>query len=119
MQPEGGHGFDEPAVVVAEYFRRVGAKDGQIAALFAPDASLIGLGTVVRGNPAIAEFYRESIERAAPTPTLVGPLLVEGSRVAAEIVIELTGLPPLHVVDLFVVNGGLIDSLTYFLSEHP
>jgi hypothetical protein len=110
---------DKPAAVVAEYFRRVGARDDQIAALFAPDASLIGLGTVVSGGSAIADFYRESIERAAPTPTLVGSLLVDGSRVAAEIVIELTGLPPLHVVDLFVVNDGLIDSLTYFLSDHP
>jgi hypothetical protein len=110
---------DEPAAVVAEYFRRVGARDDQIAALFAPDASLIGLGTVVSGSLAIADFYRESIERAAPTPTLVGSLLVDGSRVAAEIVIALTGLPPLHVVDLFVVNDGLIDSLTYFLSDHP
>ena len=110
---------DDPRGVVAEYFRRVAAKDDQIAALFAPTASLTGLGTVVSGQVAISEFYKASIERAAPTPKLVGNLLVDGSRVAAEIVIELTGLPPLHVIDLFVVNEGLIESLTYFLSDHP
>lgn len=110
---------DEPAAVVTEYFRRVEAQDDQIAALFAPDASLIGLGTVVRGNDAIAEFYRASIESASPTPSLVGSLLVDGARVAAEIVIELTDMAPLHVVDLFVVDNGLIESLTYFLSDHP
>jgi hypothetical protein len=107
-----------PQAVVEEYFRRVTARDVEVASLFALDASLIGLGAVVTGRPAISEFYRQSIEGASPTPTLVGPLLEEGSRVAAEIVIELTGQESLHVVDLFVVNDSLIDSLTYFICDH-
>ena len=44
--------------------------------------------------------------------------MVDGSRVATEIVIALTGMAPLHVIDLFEVNDGLINSLTYFLSDH-
>jgi len=109
---------DQPTTVVTEYFRRVSAKDPRIAELFAPDASLVGLGTTVTGRDAIAEFYRESVERASPSPTVVGALMVDGSRVAAEIVIALTNMAPLHVIDLFEVKDGLINSLTYFLSDH-
>lgn len=109
---------DQPRTVVTEYFRRVSAKDPAIAELFALDASLVGLGTTVTGRDAIADFYRESLESASPRPTVVGALMVDGSRVAAEIVIALTGMAPLHVIDLFEVNDGLINSLTYFLSDH-
>lgn len=38
---------------------------------------------------------------------------------AGEIRISLTDGSALHVLDLFVVNHGLIDSLNYFISDHP
>jgi len=109
----------QPENVVTEYFRRVADGDLEVASLFSEDASLIGLGAIVSGRGAIAAFYRDSIERGSPMPELIGPLLVEGSRVAGEIRISLADGSALHVVDLFVVNHGLIDSLTYFISDHP
>jgi hypothetical protein len=108
-----------PQTVVTEYFRRVADGDPTVASLFSEAASLVGLGTVVSGKEAIAAFYRESIERGGPVPALLGPLLVEGPRVAGEIRISLADGSALHVLDLFVVNDGLIDSLTYFISDHP
>ncbi len=107
-----------PGEVVREYFRRVRERDVGVADLFAPDAKLVGLGTVVQGRAAIADFYRDTIENAGPTPTLVEPLMTAGSRVAAEIHIELSGELCFHVVDLFEVDGGQISSLTYFLADH-
>jgi hypothetical protein len=43
---------------------------------------------------------------------------VGGARVAGEIRISLSDGSALHVLDLFVVNHGLIDSLTYSISDH-
>ena len=104
---------------VETYFAAVTNRDPEIANLFTEDASLIGLGTIVTGRPAIAEFYAASIGRGSPVPELLGPLLTDGPRVAAEIRIALSGAPPMHVVDLFVVDDGLISSLTYFVADHP
>ncbi len=46
-------------------------------------------------------------------------MLVEGSRVAVELSIEVAHGPPVHVVDLFEFEDGKIKSLTYFVAEHP
>lgn len=53
----------------------------------------------------------------SPAPALVGDLLVSGNRVAAEIRISLADGTSLHVVDLFVVDCGLIRLLTYFVAD--
>jgi len=42
---------------------------------------------------------------------------VSGNRVAAEIRISLADGTSLHVVDLFVVDCGLIRLLTYFVAD--
>jgi len=109
----------DPASVVAEYFSRMRAGDVSVVELFDEDACLVGLGTKRSGRSAIREFYEGVIERAGPTPRSLGPLLAEGSRVAAEIGIDLAAGGTIHAVDVFEVEGGRIRSLTYFLCNQP
>lgn len=105
--------------VVEAYFALVKAGDPAVADIFTDDAQLVGLGTVTRGRPAIREFYAESIIHGRPQPELVGDLMIDGSRVAAEIEIGLGEQLSLHVVDLFQIDGDKIASLTYFVCDHP
>ena len=108
----------DPANVVSEYFSCMRAGDISVVDLFHEDATLVGLGTTRSGKEVIREFYQGAIERAGPSPRSAGPLLVEGSRVAAEILIDLAGGQVIHAMDLFVVEEGRIRSLTYFLCAH-
>lgn len=107
----------DPAAVVEAYFEHMRARDTRVIDLFHEDASLLGLGTRRSGREAIREFYRNVIEQAGPVPTLAGPLLASGSRVAAEIYIALPSTT-IHAMDLFVVEEGRIRSLSYFLASH-
>lgn len=100
------------------YFDRILARDPDVAELFHDDGSLIGLGGTTSGKAAIRSFYEDSIRRASPRPSLVGDLLVAGTRVGAEIRIQLGDGSSVHVLDLFVVENGLIRSLTYFVADH-
>jgi len=103
---------------VEEYFARVRARDIGMVDLFHDDARLIGLGGEKSGKEEIRAFYANVIERAGPTPTLVGGLLASGDRVGAEIQIALEGGATVHAFDLFVVEDGRIRSLTYFIASH-
>ena len=105
--------------VVSEYFSRVRARDIGVVDLFHDEAVLCGLGARRSGRGEIFDFYRNTIERAGPVPREVGPLLSDGRRVAAEIRIGLSDGASVHVIDLFVVEAGRIQSLTYFLASHP
>ena len=96
----------DPAAVVSEYFSRMRARDASVVDLFDDDAFLLGLGAKRTGREAIREFYTGIIHGARPSPSLVGELMVEGSRVAAEIRIELPGGAEVHAVDLFRVEDG-------------
>ena len=107
-----------PLEVVERYFGAMQAGDERVAELFHDHAELVGLGTVVRGRPAIDEFYAASIAAARPTPRLLGPCLVAGNRVAAEIAIGLADAPTLHEMDLFEIDGAQIRRLTYFVADH-
>lgn len=111
--------ISDPTAVVEAYFSRVRTRDRSIVELFHDDARLVGLGSVTTGKPAILEFYEGVLDGARPSPTLVGELLTSGSRVAAEIRIEIPGGGSLHAIDLFEVEEGRIRSLTYFLADHP
>jgi hypothetical protein len=111
-------GPTDPAAVIAEYFARVRARDPRLTELFHDHSRLIGLGTVTEGRIAIDAFYADVAKNAAPVPRLVGPLMVDGPRVAAEIFIDLANGTTIHVIDLFVVDDGRITSLTYFLADH-
>ena len=106
-------------VTVESYFDLIRDGDLGVADLFHDDARLVGLGTVIAGRDAIREFYEASIDASRPQPRLLGPLLVEGDRVAAEIGITLSNGDVLHVVDLFLVEDDRIRSLTYFVADHP
>ena len=108
-----------PSEVAESYFNCMRNGDAGVAQLFHEDARLVGLGTIVRGRPAIAEFYGHSIRNASPAPRPAAPLAVEGNRVLAEVFIDLANGVTMHVVDLFEVDDGLIRSLTYFVSDHP
>lgn len=108
----------DPSSVVSEYFSRMRAGDKSVVDLFHDEAQLVGLGTTRTGKDAIGAFYQGVIERAGPTPRSAGPLLVDGSRVAAEINIELSDSASIHAMDLFVIEEGRIRSLTYFLCAH-
>lgn len=103
---------------VQTYFDRILAGDPNVADVFHDDGQLIGLGQITSGKPAIRAFYEESIRGASPQPELIGELLAAGPRVAAEIRIALANGTDMHVVDLFVVEGGKIRSLTYFVANH-
>jgi hypothetical protein len=109
---------NEPASIATEYFTRMRAADKSVVDLFHDDATLVGLGTTRTGKDAIRDFYQDVIERAGPTPRSAGPLLVNGSRVAAEVFIDLSPEVSVHAVDLFVVEEGRIRSLNYFLCAH-
>ena len=109
---------NEATTVAQQYFERMRARDLAVVDLFHDDAQLVGLGTIRSGKEAIRSFYRESIENAAPTPSIEGELLAAGDRVAVEIRIALADGSEVHAVDLFVVEDGRIRSLTYFLEEH-
>ncbi len=104
--------------IVRRYFDRIRQRSPDVADLFHEDATLVGLGDRKSGRQAIREFYAGVIENAGPTPTVVGELLSSQDRVAAEIEIALSDGSTVHVVDLFVVDDGLIRSLTYFVAEH-
>jgi len=107
----------DPSSVVAEYFACMQRGDLGVVELFHDDARLLGLGGEKSGIDAIRDFYRGVIERAGPSPRLVGPLLCRDDRVAAEIQIELRGGASVHAVDLFHVESGRIRSLTYFIAD--
>ena len=108
----------DPANVATEYFARMRAADNSVVDLFHDNATLVGLGTTRTGKDAIRDFYQDVIERAGPTPRAAGPLMVNGSRVAAEVFIDLSDDVSVHAVDLFVVEEGRIRSLSYFLCAH-
>ncbi len=108
----------DPAAIAKAYFSRIRARDLGVVDLFHEDARLVGLGDEKAGHDAIREFYGGVIERAGPTPSLVGDLLVAGNRVAAEILIELKDGSTIHAVDLFEIDGDRIRSLSYFIASH-
>ena len=119
MTRETGLVARSPIEAAEAYFACMRNGDTGVAALFHEDARLIGLGTIVSGRPAIAQFYAKSIRNASPAPRAAGPLAAEGNRVLAEVYIDLANGVSMHVVDLFEVDDGLIRSLTYFVSDHP
>ena len=108
-----------PGEVAEAYFTCMRNGDTAVAALFHEDAQLVGLGTIVSGRATIAEFYTQSIRNASPAPRAAAPIAVEGDRVLAEVYIDLANGITMHVVDLFEIDGDLIRSLTYFVSDHP
>jgi hypothetical protein len=110
--------MSDPSAVAAEYFACMKRGDKGVLALFHDDAVLIGLGDEKSGRAAIDDFYLGVIERAGPSPTLLGPMLAEGNRVAAEVEIALPGGTRIHALDLFVIEDGRIRSLTYFIANH-
>ena len=109
----------EPEQVVETYFSRMRDADLEVVDLFHDDAVLLGLGKRVSGRKAIEAFYAQAIETGGPQPRPAGPLISDGRRVAAEIYIDLSNGPTLHVVDMFHVEDGRIRLLNYFIADEP
>ncbi len=106
---------DTSTAIVTAYFDCVRDRDLGVVDLFHDDARLVGLGTIKFGKSEVRDFYTGVIENAGPTPRLVGGLLADAGRVAAEIEITLRDGATIHAVDLFEVEDGRIRCLTYFL----
>ncbi len=109
----------EPTAVVQEYFSRVRAGDRAVAELFAEHATIRGLGMSISGRSNIHAFYDETMDEKRPDPEQLHPLMVDGSRVIAELRIAVADGPPVHVLDLFEVEQGQILGLTYFMASYP
>ena len=110
---------DAASGVVEKYFSLMREGDINVIELFHPEALLLGLGMRTKGRDAIKQFYTNAIATGGPQPRNAGPLLSDGSRVAAEIYIDLSDGSTLHVIDLFTVKEGRIVSLNYFLADEP
>lgn len=108
-----------PKAIVQQYFECMRAGDLGVLDLFREDAVIQGLGFRKQGRDEIADFYGAIIAGARPSPSPAGPLLCDGERVVAEIHIELADGRIVHALDVFVVRGGRICSLTYFTADYP
>ena len=109
----------KPEDVVESYFSHMRKGDLNVVELFHDDAILLGLGMKVTGREGIKVFYTQAIEAGGPQPRLAGPLMTDGTRVAAEIYIDLSDGSKLHVVDMFHIENGLIRMLNYFTADEP
>lgn len=99
-----------------DYFSRM--QHGEpVDDLFTVDAQLLGLGRVVTGRQAIAEFYA-STRGSSPTPEVIR-ILTDGPWVYAEIRVHLNDAASLPVVDRFETSDEGIRSLTYFVADIP
>lgn len=110
---------DAATTVVEKYFSLMREGNMAVIDLFHPKALLLGLGRRTEGHEAIKKFYTYAIASGGPQPRNAGPLLSDGSRVAAEIYIDLSSGATLHVIDLFTIKEGRIVSLNYFLADEP
>lgn len=108
-----------PESIAREYFARMRAQDPDVAELFEEDACLLGLGSRVRGKPAIRDFYAGAMRASRPTPSEPVTVFAQGNRVFAEIHIQMSDAAPIHAIDVFEVEAGRIRSLTYFIADYP
>lgn len=109
----------EATVIVESYFKHMREQDLGVTDLFHEDAVLLGLGRRTEGRDAIKAFYTEAVAVGGPQPTPAGPMLSDGSTVAAPIDISLADGSLIHAVDVFIVEQGKIRSLTYFIADIP
>ena len=105
--------------IAQSYFEHMRAQDLNVVELFHEDAQLLGLGRRTKGKVAIKAFYTEAVAVGGPQPQSSGPMLSDGSTVAAPIDITLSDGSIIHAVDIFVIEDGKIRSLTYFLADIP
>ena len=109
----------DPKAVAERYFSFMKAGDLAVLDLFSDDATLQGLGMRQQGRTEIESFYSGVIAGARPSPSPAGPVLCEGNRAIAEVVIELGNGTLIPAIDVFVVKGGQIQSLTYYIADIP
>ena len=109
----------DPKAVAERYFSYMQAGDLAVLDLFSDEATLQGLGMRRQGRAEIEAFYSGIIAGARPSPSPAGPLLCEGNRAIAEVVIELGNGTRISAIDVFVVEDGRIQSLTYYIADIP
>lgn len=108
---------DRVEQLIGAYFDAITAQDADgLGAMFGADGELSTVIGTYRGAVEVAGFYRGvfAMGETAPRP---GALLVEGNRVAVEIVLELAGSPS-RFADFFTVavgpDGPRIDRLVIY-----
>jgi hypothetical protein len=99
----------DPDVLARTLFQRVRSCDPTVADLFGLDAHFDHGDTVLHGRDAIAAFYAELFEQAAPQPE-VAEVFVALPFVIAVLRVEIPG-GEVRVADLLEIEGGLIRSL--------
>ena len=109
----------DPKAVAERYFSCMKAGDLAVLDLFGDEATLQGLGMRRQGRAEIEAFYSGVIAGARPSPSPAGPMLCEGNRAIAEVVIELGNGTRIPAIDVFVVEDGRIQSLTYYIADIP
>lgn len=104
-----------PKEIVDSYFAAIRAHDVDgIKKLFAPAGELVtSTGTYV-GPDAIADFYAGQAFAASDLQPQPGPFVIDGGRIAVEIVLQMYGQNS-RVGDFFEIRDGLIHRLAIYL----
>jgi SnoaL-like domain len=104
-----------PRDIAAAYFTAIRARDVEgIKQVFAPGGELVTpTGTYV-GPDGIADFYAGQAFTVPDLQPQTGPFVIDGNRVAVEIVLQMHGQKS-RVADFFEICDGLIQRLTIYL----
>jgi len=104
-----------PAAVADAYFAAIRSHDVDgIKHVFATTAELLTpTGTYV-GPENIAQFYAGQAFAAPDLQPQVGPFLIDGNRLAVEIVLQMYGQKS-RVADVFEIRDGFIQRLAVYL----
>jgi hypothetical protein len=106
----------QTAETAAAYFAAINARDpAAIRRVFAPQSELITPAGRFVGAAQIADFYAAQAFTATDLAAHPGPLLVDGERVAVEIVLQMHGQST-RVADFFEVRDGLVQRLAIYLA---
>jgi len=104
-----------PADVAQAYFAAIRARDVDgLKKLFAPTAALVTMTGTYVGPDNIAEFYSGQAFTAPDLEPNVGPFVIDGDRLAVEIILQMYGQNS-RVADVFEIRDGLIQRLAIYL----
>ena len=104
-----------PKAIAEAYFAAIRAHDVEgIKKVFAPAGELVTPTGTYIGPDRIAEFYAGQAFTAPDLQPQVGPFVIDGERLAVEIVLQMYGQKS-RVADVFEIRDGLIQRLAVYL----
>ena len=104
-----------PKAVAEAYFAAIRARDVEgIKTVFAPAGELVTPTGSYVGPDRIAEFYTAQAFTAPDLQPQVGAFVIDGERLAVEIVLQMYGQKS-RVADVFEIRDGLIQRLAVYL----